>query len=54
MKYALVTGGGRGIGRETCVKLSEMGYFVIINYNNSEQAALEVKENMFLKEGEPL
>ncbi|HON55237.1 MAG TPA: 3-oxoacyl-ACP reductase FabG [Bacteroidales bacterium] len=51
MKYALVTGGGRGIGRETCVKLSEMGYFVIINYNNSEQAALEVKENIVSKGG---
>ncbi len=40
MKYALVTGGSRGIGRATCVKLAEMGYHVIINYrsNNVEAA----------------
>ena len=32
MKYALVTGGSRGIGRAVCVKLACMGYYVIINY----------------------
>ncbi len=32
MKYALVTGGSRGIGRAVCVKLAQMGYCVIINY----------------------
>lgn len=31
MKYALVTGGSRGIGRAVCVKLAQMGYHVIIN-----------------------
>lgn len=25
MKYALVTGGGRGIGRAVCIKLAENG-----------------------------
>jgi len=43
MKYALVTGGGRGIGRAICLKLSDMGYSIIINYNNSEEAALHVQ-----------
>ena len=32
MKYALVTGGSRGIGRAICVKLFQMGYEVLINY----------------------
>jgi len=44
MKYALVTGGSRGIGRAICLKLSEMGYPVIINYASNEEAALETKQ----------
>jgi 3-oxoacyl-[acyl-carrier protein] reductase len=40
-EYALVTGGSRGIGRAICVKLAEMGYFVLINYlGNEEQAGI--------------
>lgn len=39
MKYALVTGGSRGIGRAVCLKLAEMGYFVLINYNHSPEEA---------------
>jgi len=39
MKYALVTGGSRGIGRSICIKLAEIGYSVIINFkSNSEEA----------------
>lgn len=39
MKYALVTGGSRGIGREVCYKLAEMGYYVIVNYvSNAAEA----------------
>jgi len=44
MKYALVTGGSRGIGRAICLKLSEMGYPVIINYASNEKSALETKQ----------
>ena len=40
-KYALVTGGSRGIGRATCVKLAEMGYNVLVNYKGNQQAAAE-------------
>jgi 3-oxoacyl-[acyl-carrier protein] reductase len=38
MKYALVTGGSRGIGKAVCEKLAGMGYHVLINYlaNKSE------------------
>ncbi len=43
MKYALVTGGSRGIGRAICVHLASMGYPVIINYASNEKAALETK-----------
>ncbi|MGN1263010.1 MAG: 3-oxoacyl-ACP reductase FabG [Prevotella sp.] len=39
MKYALVTGGSRGIGRAVCVKLARMGYNVLINYANNEDEA---------------
>lgn len=39
MKYALVTGGSRGIGRAVCLKLAEMGYHILINYQNNDTEA---------------
>ncbi len=42
MKYALVTGGSRGLGRAVCLKLSRMGIPVIINYQSNQKAAEEV------------
>ena len=39
MKYALVTGGSRGIGRAVSIKLAEMGFFVLINYLSNQQEA---------------
>lgn len=39
MKYALVTGGSRGIGRAVCVKLATMGYCVVVNYVSNEAEA---------------
>ncbi|MCD7899704.1 MAG: 3-oxoacyl-ACP reductase FabG [Bacteroides sp.] len=44
MKYALVTGGSRGIGRAVCLQLAEMGYPVIINYASNKEAALETQK----------
>lgn len=39
MKYAMVTGGSRGIGRAVSIKLAQMGYHIIINYvNNTTEA----------------
>ena len=43
MKYALVTGGSRGIGRAVCLKLAEMGFPVLVNYQSNEAAADETK-----------
>ena len=39
MKFALVTGGSRGIGRAVCIKLAGMGYNVLINYKSNEEEA---------------
>ena len=39
MRYALVTGGSRGIGRAICIKLAAMGYPVVINYLGNQEAA---------------
>lgn len=41
MKYALVTGGSRGIGRAVCIKLASMGYHILINYKSNNTEARE-------------
>ena len=38
-KAALVTGGGTGVGRATCLALADSGCSVIFNYSRSEDAA---------------
>src|SRR5574344_962404 len=38
-KYALVTGGSRGIGRAVSTELARRGYSVIINYVSNQEAA---------------
>lgn len=43
-RYALVTGGSRGIGRAICLELSSMGYPVIVNYKSNTEAANETLE----------
>lgn len=42
IKYALVTGGSRGIGRAVCVQLAkDLNYRLLINYYSNNQAALQ-------------
>jgi 3-oxoacyl-[acyl-carrier protein] reductase len=42
-RTALVTGGGRGIGRATCVRLAKAGARVAINYAANDAAAQETR-----------
>ena len=44
MKYALVTGGSRGIGRAICQRLAREGYQVIINYTSNDAEAQRTLE----------
>ncbi len=43
MKYALVTGGSRGLGKAVCLKLASLGYPVVINYQSNKDAAEDTK-----------
>lgn len=46
MKSALVTGGSRGIGRQVCIKLASMGYYILVNYRSNEKEAASTLEQV--------
>lgn len=46
MKTVLVTGGSRGIGKAIVYAFANSGYNVILNYNQSEQSARNIVEDL--------
>lgn len=50
MKYALVTGGSRGIGKAICKELAIDGFYVLINYRSNVQEAQNTL-NEIIKDG---
>jgi len=51
-KVAIVTGGGRDIGRHISLRLAERGARVVVNYNASTEAAEETVESILEQGGE--
>ena len=49
MKNILVTGGSRGIGKAIVYELCQNNYNVILNYNNSEKEAQDIKNELLSK-----
>ncbi len=44
MKYALVTGSSRGIGRATALRLADDGFNIFVHFNTNKEKAEEVKK----------
>lgn len=46
MKYAIVTGGSRGIGKAISLKLSSVGYHILLNYHSNDAEAIKTKQEI--------
>jgi len=53
-KVTIVTGGARGIGRATCIRLANLGAKVVVNDFESESAAESVVSEIIANGGEAL
>ena len=53
-KCAIITGGGRGIGKAIALKLAEAGADIVINYRNSEKEAIELVNEIEAKGAQAL
>jgi len=52
-KYALVTGGSRGIGRAICKQLAaDHGFAILVNYRSGKDAAEEVLKQLIADGGQ--
>ena len=49
-RTVLITGGARGIGRQMALDFGAAGYNVIINYNKSQKAAMELVNELNARE----
>lgn len=52
MKYALVTGGSRGIGKAICIELASNGFYVLINYRLNTQEAKNTLDEILENKGQ--
>lgn len=46
MKSVIITGASKGIGAETARVFAQNGYNIIINFNNSEKKAIDLKKEL--------
>ncbi|MBD3305959.1 glucose 1-dehydrogenase [candidate division KSB3 bacterium] len=53
-KVALVTGGGTGIGKAIALELAQSGASVVVHYHASEQAAMDVMEQITASGGKAI